>query len=373
VPSATVGVLGGGQLGRMLALAGAPLGVACIGLEPTPDPPMAVAAEVIRAPYGDPGALAELADRCDVVTIEVEHVPVDALAWLADRVPVRPSPAVVSVTQDRWPEKQAFQRLGIDTAPFARPEDLSGGFDTGTIVKRRTGGFDGRGQVRLEAGAGAARLAEVVAELGGGCVVEGVVPFERELSVVAARGVDGAVACYPLVENRHRDGILRETLAPAPVAGSAATGSGRELAVGASEMVTRFMHDLDHVGVLALELFEVGGRLLANEVAPRVHNSGHWTIEGAVTSQFEQHLRAVLGWPLGDPSSAGAAGMVNLIGTEPDPAAVLAVPGAHLHRYGKTPRAGRKLGHVTVVALDEPERDARLARVGALIAVSASS
>jgi 5-(carboxyamino)imidazole ribonucleotide synthase len=204
-------------------------------------------------------------------------------------------------------------------------------------------------------------------------VVEGVVPFERELSVVAARGVDGNVACYPLVENRHRDGILRETLAPAPEAGSAPTGPGRELVVGAFDMVTRFMHDLDHVGVLALELFEVGGRLLANEVAPRVHNSGHWTIEGAVTSQFEQHLRAVLGWPLGDPSSAGAAAMVNLIGTEPDPAAVLAVPGAHLHRYGKAPRPGRKLGHVTVVARDEPERDARLARVGALIAVSAST
>jgi 5-(carboxyamino)imidazole ribonucleotide synthase len=199
-------------------------------------------------------------------------------------------------------------------------------------------------------------------------VVEGVVPFEREVSLVAARAADGADACYPLVENRHRDGILRETLAPAPGAGAVAT-----LSASAVEMVTTFMADLDHVGVLALELFEVDGRLLANEVAPRVHNSGHWTIEGATTSQFEQHLRAVAGLPLGAAAPRGPAAMVNVIGTEPEPGAVLAVAGAHLHRYGKAPRPDRKLGHVTVVAADERERDARLDELRALVGVSAST
>jgi 5-(carboxyamino)imidazole ribonucleotide synthase len=179
------------------------------------------------------------------------------------------------------------------------------------------------------------------------------VPFDRELSVLAVRGLDGAVACWPLVENRHEGGILRISRAPAPSLSTSLQKRGEELA-------SRLLEDLDHVGVLAVELFDVGGELLANEIAPRVHNSGHWTIEGAVTSQFENHLRAVLGWPLGATSPRGSSAMVNCIGVLPAPEAVLAVPGAHLHDYGKSPRRGRKLGHVTVVATDDAELAARL-------------
>ncbi len=312
------------------------------------------------APYDDRAALEELVRRCSVVTIEVEHVPVESLAWLAERVAVHPSPEVVAVGQDRLAEKQRLARLGIDTAPWAAADELERGFPAGTILKRRTGGFDGRGQVRLGPSASADELTAAREELAAPAVAEGFVAFERELSVVAARSQTGEVAVYPVVENRHADGILRETIAPAP-------GLTASLQDAAAQLVTDLMDDLGHVGVLALELFEVDGALLANELAPRVHNSGHWTIEGAMTSQFEQHLRAICGWPLGDTAARSPAAMVNVIGAEPDPAGILAVPGAHLHRYGKEPRPQRKIGHVTVVGADEEERDERLAAVRALV------
>jgi len=329
----TVGVIGGGQLGRMLALAGLPLGVRCIAVEPGDDPPVGAVADVIRAAFDDEGAWAELARRCDVVTVELEHVPVEALAWLAERVPVRPSPAAVQTAQDRRAEKEAFAAAGIATARWADPPVA---FDAGTVVKRRFGGYDGRGQVVVAAGA------PIDGVLDGDCISEELVSFARELSIVAARGLDGTVACYPVVENRHRDGILRTTLAPAPALSTSLQGEAEAIAVALAE-------SLDYVGVLAVELFEVGGTLVANEMAPRVHNSGHWTIEGAVTSQFEQHLRAVCGWPLGATDHRPTA-MVNLIGALPDVEAVLGVPGAHLHPYGKAPRPARKIGHVTVPA-----------------------
>jgi 5-(carboxyamino)imidazole ribonucleotide synthase len=317
-------------------------------------------AEVLSAPYDDRAALDELARRCDVVTIEVEHVPVESLAWLAERLPVHPSPEVVALGQDRLIEKRRLSSRGIRTAPWADAVDLQEGFASGTILKRRTGGFDGRGQLRLEPSASPAELAAARDRLGAPAVAEAVVAFERELSVVAARSPDGDVAVYPVVENRHADGILRETIAPAPGLSGLLQGAAARLAID-------LMDEIGHVGVLALELFEVEGVLLANELAPRVHNSGHWTIEGAVTSQFEQHLRAVCGLPLGDTSQRGLAAMVNLIGTEPEPRDVLCVPGARLHRYAKEPRPDRKIGHVTVVGADETERDERLDAVRALI------
>jgi 5-(carboxyamino)imidazole ribonucleotide synthase len=357
----TVGIHGGGQLGRMLALAGVPLGIRCLAVDPAPDPPAAAAAQVLTTAFDDPGALAELARRCDVVTIEVEHVPVEALAWLAARVPVRPAPEVVAIAQDRLAEKQLLSRLGIATAPYAVPEDLEMGFPTGTIVKRRTGGFDGRGQARLGAGAAAGAVRAAAEQLGAPSVAEGVVAFEREVSVVAARGLDGAVAVYPLVENHHADGILRQTLAPAP-------DTPEHVERAAADLIRQVADELGHVGVLCLELFQVDGRLLANELAPRVHNSGHWTIEGASTSQFEQHLRAVCGLPLGDASVRAPSAMVNLIGAEPPSAGVLALPGAHLHSYGKAARPDRKVGHVTVVGADEAERDRRLAALHQVLA-----
>jgi 5-(carboxyamino)imidazole ribonucleotide synthase len=358
--TATVGILGGGQLGRMLALAGVPLGIRCLILEPAPGAPAAAAAQVLAAPYDDQAALEELARRCTVVTIEVEHVPVESLAWLAERLPVHPSPEVVAVGQDRLAEKRRLARLGVDTAPWAEPEQLERGFPAGTILKRRTGGFDGRGQVRLGPSASLADVAVARDALGAPAVAEGIVEFGRELSVIAARDPSGDVAVYPVVENRHADGILRETIAPAP-------RLTPELQAAAERLVVDVMDDLGHVGVLALELFDVDGRLLANELAPRVHNSGHWTIEGATTSQFEQHLRAVAGLPLGTGAARGPAAMVNVIGVEPDPAAVLAVPGAFLHRYGKEPRPQRKIGHVTVIGSDEAERDERLEVVRGVI------
>jgi 5-(carboxyamino)imidazole ribonucleotide synthase len=328
----TVGILGGGQLGRMLALAGTPLDVRFVVVEPAADPPAGVAADVLRAAYDDPSALAALARRCDVVTVELEHVPVEALRWLAERVLVRPPPEAVAITQDRQREKEALNAAGIPTAGWSaslRP------FPAGTVVKRRFGGFDGRGQVVLAPGQ------TVEGVLDGDCISEEVVAFQRELSIVAARAVDGTMACYPVVENRHADGILRTTVAPAP-------GADASLQVAAEAIAGTVAEALDYVGVLAVELFEVDGRLVANEIAPRVHNSGHWTIEGAETSQFEQHVRAICGWPLGSPRTPQAVAMVNIIGTLPDREAVLALPGAHLHVYGKASRPNRKLGHVTV-------------------------
>jgi 5-(carboxyamino)imidazole ribonucleotide synthase len=349
-----VGLLGGGQLGRMLALAAAPLGMKLVVVEPGQDPPAALAAEVLAAPYGDPVALAELARRCAVVTVELEGVPVDALRWLADRVEVRPGADAVSATQDRQAEKEALARAGVPTAPWA-PGRVA--FAGGTIVKARRGGYDGRGQVVIPPG-GDLSASE---RLGDEVISEEVVAFDRELSVVAARAVDGTTACYPLVENHHAEGILRRTLAPAP---DLTPG----LQVQAEDLAGRLLDALGYVGVIAIELFQVGGQLLANEVAPRVHNSGHWTIEGAVTSQFEQHLRAVTGLPLGSPESRGVSAMVNLIGSVPSAAVVLGVPGAHLHLYGKPPRPARKLGHVTVVADDADELAARLAQLDGALA-----
>jgi 5-(carboxyamino)imidazole ribonucleotide synthase len=340
----TVGMIGGGQLGRMLALAGVTLGVRCIVVEPVADPPAAPVADVIQTPFDEPAALATLAARCDVVTVELEHVPVDALARLAKEVPVRPSPAAVAVAQDRRAEKEAFAAAGIPTASWA---DHLMAFPAGTVVKRRTGGYDGRGQVVVAAGA------PVDGVLDGDCISEQLVPFDRELSILAARAVDGTVAYYPVVENRHADGILRTTVAPAP-------GLTPALQAQAEAIALALVESLDYVGVLAVELFQVGPALLANEMAPRVHNSGHWTIEGSATSQFEQHLRAVCGWPLGSTDSRPMA-MVNIIGSLPDVPAVLAVPSAHLHLYGKAPRPARKLGHVTVPAEHLPELEATLA------------
>ncbi|HEX9260321.1 MAG TPA: 5-(carboxyamino)imidazole ribonucleotide synthase [Acidimicrobiales bacterium] len=352
-----VGVVGGGQLGRMLALAGVPLGVRCICVEPAEDPPAAAVAEVVKAAYGDRDALALLARRCDVITIEIEHVDVAALSELDPNLPLMPNLAAVRATQDRLAEKRALQAAGVATAAFAEPHEAPRGFPGGSIVKVRTGGYDGRGQLRVPPGG------DVIAasrSLGAPAIVEQVVRFDRELSIVAARSTSGEVRCYPLVENRHADGILRETVAPAP-------GVTATLQAEAEALVSALLSSLDYVGVIAVELFDVDGHLVANEVAPRVHNSGHWTIEGARTSQFEQHLRAILGWPLGDPSPVGHAAMVNLIGHEPPMGALLAIDGAHVHRYGKAARPGRKLGHVTAVAPTESERDCLLDRVTDLV------
>ena len=361
-----VGIVGGGQLGRMLALAARPLGLTVSVLDGNPDAPAAAVAPLIAGDFGDRDALGQLAAVSDVVTFDFENVPADAADWLATRVTVRPGAHALRVAQDRVVEKRLFADLGIPCARFAAVDDAASLADavadigTPAILKTRRLGYDGKGQCVVASPADAERAR--VALGGRDLILESFVQFRRELSIVAARGVDGAIVAYPLAENVHRDGILRTTIAPAPESPYAAD---------ADAFVRRLLEHLDYVGVLALELFECDDGLRANEFAPRVHNSGHWSIEGAVTSQFENHLRAVAGLPLGDPRARAHAGMVNFIGGMPDERAVRAVPGAAWHDYGKTARPGRKLGHATVVAADAAARDEYTQTLAALADASA--
>jgi 5-(carboxyamino)imidazole ribonucleotide synthase len=345
----TIGVLGGGQLGRMLALAGYPLDLRFRFLDPMPDSPVASLAEQIVGEYEDADVLARFAEGLDAVTYEFENVPVASAHALARHAPVYPPPAALETGQDRLTEKDLFRRLGILTAPYApvaTQEELNAAIAAiglPAILKTRRFGYDGKGQWVLRTPEEVALVwkALSVAIPAPPLILEGFVAFERELSLISVRGRDGTVACYPLIENHHRDGILRLSLAPAP-------GLTPALQALAESYAQRVLHALDYVGILAIEFFAQSGSLIANELAPRVHNSGHWTIEGAVSSQFENHLRAIAGLPLGSTAPLGHSAMLNLIGVLPDPADVLAVEGAHLHLYGKSERPGRKLGHVTV-------------------------
>jgi len=354
-----VAVLGGGQLGRMLALAGVPLGLGFRFLDPTAEAPAGALGPLVVGELGDTEAAARVADGAAVVTYEWEGVPADTARSLESRgATVLPPPGALDVAQDRVAEKTLFRRLGIATPDFAPVDDRAGlddavhAIDLPAVLKTRRGGYDGKGQrVLTKSG----DLGDAWRELGGRpLILEQLVPFEREVSVLAVRGRDGATAYWPLVENEHRNGILRTSRAPA-------AGAAEGTQATAETYAERVLDELDYVGVLAIELFQVGPDLLANELAPRVHNSGHWTIEGAVTSQFENHLRAILGWPLGSTAPVGASAMVNCIGALPDRAAVLAIPGAHFHDYQKAPRPGRKVGHVSVTAPDDGTLAERLA------------
>jgi 5-(carboxyamino)imidazole ribonucleotide synthase len=345
-----IGVLGGGQLARMLALAGAPLGAKFLMLDTDAGACGGQVAALMQADYRDLDALGRFAAQVDLVTFDFENVPADSAAWLAERVPVFPSPRALAVAQDRIAEKTLFRQLGIGTPAFAAVDSLSdlhaavAAIGLPSILKTRRLGYDGKGQFRLrqpqdiEAAWSALAQSHDHASL----VLEAFVPFERELSVVAVRGRSGEFRSYPLTRNWHHEGILSLSLAPANV--------DEPLVARALQHARSVADELGYVGVFALELFELGGELLANEMAPRVHNSGHWTIEGAVSSQFENHLRAVMGLPLGDTASRGCSAMLNWIGDLPDCAAALSVPGLHWHDYGKSARPGRKVGHATVRA-----------------------
>jgi 5-(carboxyamino)imidazole ribonucleotide synthase len=370
----TIGILGGGQLGYMLALAGYPLGLHFRFLDPSPEAPVGRIATRITAQYDDHAALKKFAAGLELVTYEFENVPVGAARFLAERVPVLPPPAALEAAQDRLNEKHLFQKLGIATTEFAAVADQ----DSLDVAKKQIGlpailktcrmGYDGKGQWILRSAEDVARAKSELPAASSApgkrtdaepsqqtapFLLERLVPFTRELSVLAVRGRDGETAAYPLVENHHRGGILRLSLAPAPQL-------DRAVQHAAEDAARRVLDALQYVGVLAIEFFEHEGRLLANEMAPRVHNSGHWTIEGAVTSQFENHLRAVVGLPLGSTSAIGCSAMLNLIGDVPDSAEVLAVRDAHLHLYGKSARAGRKLGHVTLRASSPEQLASRL-------------
>lgn len=359
-----LGIVGGGQLGRMLALAAAPLGVRCRVLEPAPEPSAAVAAEVVPLGYDDLAGLEALAQDVDVVTFEFENVPADSVAWLGAHVPVYPSAAALAAAQDRAAEKALFSRLGIPIPPMrlvSSEADLHAAvieIGSPAVLKTRRLGYDGKGQAVLHSPDDAAGAWAAIGAAP--AILEAFVAFDRELSIVSVRGRDGAMAFYPITENHHRDGILRLSLAPAP-------GWTIELQRQAEALARDVLETLEYVGVLAIELFQIGDTLMANEMAPRVHNSGHWTQDGAVTSQFENHVRAVLGWPLGDTAARGACAMFNLIGSAPSHADVLRLPGTHLHLYDKAPRPGRKLGHINICVADEVERQGLIARIEALI------
>lgn len=353
-----IGIIGAGQLGQMLGHAGQPLGIQCVFLDPSDNPPAASAGPVLQYPFDSAEGLARLAGLTDVITYEFENVPVRAIETLSKQTTVHPPAKALEKAQDRLAEKELFRALGIPLPAFRTVDSVS---DLNSaikvlglplVLKTRRLGYDGKGQriVRDDAGIEAA-----FGELGGDeLIAEQWVPFDREVSAIGARNVRGDTVFYPLTENVHENGILSVSRAPV---------DDDELSAVGNDLLARLFAELDYVGVLALELFVTGDRLLANEFAPRVHNSGHWTIEGANTSQFENHLRAILDMSLGDTGMRGSAGMLNLIGTLPaDPRPFQQTP-CHLHGYGKRARPGRKLGHVTVVTKDANDRETVLGRL----------
>lgn len=361
----TIGILGGGQLGRMLALAGYTLGQRFVFLDPGAESTAGHVGNLRVGAYDDEERLQELARKSDVVTYEFENVPVGSARFLNELVPVYPPPHALEVSQDRFDEKSFFTSLGIPTPPFA-PVSSRAELDAAVaaiglpvVIKTRRFGYDGKGQMVLRTAADVDHAWETLgaAQL----IVEGLVPFERELSILSVRGQDGATCFWPLVENEHRAGVLRLSV-PKSEAWTP------ELQARGEAYATKVLGALGYVGVLAIELFmTTEGQLIANEMAPRVHNSGHWTIEGSETSQFENHVRAILGLPLGSTRMVGHSAMINAIGKLPPRDAVLAVEGAHLHAYGKDASPGRKLGHVTIRAESRTELEAKIAQLRPIV------
>lgn len=342
--AAHVGIIGAGQLGQMLALAGTRLGLQFTFLDPSSRPPSARLGRHIQAEFDDEEALTQLAVEADLMTLEFENVPLSAAHAVAQHTTIRPGPRALEVAQDRLIEKAFLTQSGIPVAEHAGVDDLDqlqAALQTigrPAILKTRRLGYDGKGQAVIREGDDPA---DAWAAIGGhAAILEAMVPFEREVSIIAARRANGDTVCYPISENLHRNGILHRTVVHA----------NDPLQAEAERHATRILAELDYVGVLALEFFVVDGRLLANEMAPRVHNSGHWTIDGAQTCQFENHLRAILDWPLGSTELVMPTVMLNLIGDIHDREAMLAIPGLHLHDYGKPPRPGRKVGHATITA-----------------------
>lgn len=356
----TIGILGGGQLGYMLALAGYPLGLRFRFLDPSPEAPVGRIAHRVTAEFNDKLALEKFAHGLEVATYEFENVPVEAARFLEEHVPVYPAPEALEEAQDRRREKRLFQRLGIPTTDFAeisKHEEFDAAVERvglPSVLKTCRLGYDGKGQWLLRTTEDVVQARAELPKVP--LILEKFVAFTRELSILGVRSRTGETVFYPLVENHHRGGILRLSLAPAPQLAPA-------LQQSAEEATRKILEALDYAGVICLELFQVGDKLLANEIAPRVHNSGHWSIEGAATSQFENHLRAILGMPLGSTATVGYSAMVNLIGELPEAAEVLRARNTHLHLYGKSPRPGRKLGHVTVRADKFEKLQQRLAEL----------
>ncbi len=353
-----IGILGAGQLGRMLALAGYPLGLQFRFWTAAGEAPAGALAECLRGPFEDRELLRRFAAGLDVVTYEFENVPAETARHLSGLVPVYPSPQILEIAQDRLNEKRLFEGLGIPVPASAPVQDIAElrqaveQIGLPAVLKTRRGGYDGKGQMVLRQPADVERAGQNLGRVP--LLLEQFVPFEREVSIIAARGRGGQTAFYPLVENRHHEGILRYSQAPAP----GWTPTWQSLG---EAHVRRILEAVDYVGVLAVEFFQCQGQLLANEMAPRVHNSGHWTIEGARTSQFANHVRAVLGLPLGSTAPLGHSVMLNLIGAVPSLETLLSFPGLNVHLYGKAPHRGRKLGHLTMTEADEDPLQRKLA------------
>ncbi|MGD9841615.1 MAG: 5-(carboxyamino)imidazole ribonucleotide synthase [Steroidobacteraceae bacterium] len=353
-----IGIIGAGQLGRMLALAGYPLGLSCTFLDPNADACGAQVGECIVGAYDDPVKLHELAKATDVLSFEFENVPVTTLAAVTKRKPLYPPLAALAASQDRLTEKTLFRQLDIATPEFRAVDSLAdlqqAVADIGLpgIVKTRRLGYDGRGQYRLRT---AKDVLAAWQELGSvPLIYEAFVPFTREVSIIGVRSSKGEIAIYPLTENIHQQGVLHLSTAPY---------KNTKLQSQAEKHLKKLLKHFNYVGVLTIEFFVLRGQLVANEMAPRVHNSGHWTIEGAETSQFENHLRAICGLPLGSTAARGQVAMLNFVGHIPERATVLQQPGIHFHHYGKQTRPGRKLGHATLVARTRTARDLALKKL----------
>ena len=349
-----VGIIGAGQLGQMLGQAAQSLDIECVFLDPAEDPPARSVGTVIRCAFDDSRGIRELASRVDVLTYEFENVPVSAIESIATEINVFPPLAALHYAQDRLVEKQLFVSLGIPVAEFRKIDsfsDLRGAAEElglPLVLKTRRLGYDGKGQIVIRSND---KLAAAWQELGSvALIAEQMINFDYEVSAIGARNVRGDIVDYPLTENRHDNGILQTSRAPA---------GNAELTQLAHMYHTKLATELGYVGILAVEFFVVGRQLIANEFAPRVHNSGHWSQDGAITSQFENHLRAILDMPLGDPSVRGFVAMENLIGSLPANMASIREAGFHTHEYGKAARPGRKLGHITLLADSAAEREQR--------------
>ncbi len=354
----TIGVIGAGQLGQMLGYAGKRLGLEFVFLDPSDKPPAASVGTVLQYAFDSEEGLQKLAEATDIITYEFENVPVSAIEKLAPVTTVYPPAQALEHAQDRLAEKNLFCELNIPVPGFHAVDSMvdlceaKKRLGLPVVLKTRRLGYDGKGQFVIRSDTD---MESAISALGGSdLIAEQWVSFDREVSAIGARNLRGEIVVYPLTENVHKDGILSVSRAPADAA---------DLAGTATDYLTRLLARLDYVGVLALELFVINDGLMANEFAPRVHNSGHWTIEGAKTSQFENHLRAILNMTPGDTDTSGSVGMINLIGEMPDNRELFQSPPATLHDYGKDPRPGRKLGHVTVVTKDATARDNTLRKL----------
>jgi 5-(carboxyamino)imidazole ribonucleotide synthase len=354
----TLGILGGGQLGKMLAMAASSLGLQVRCLDPAPQSPAGQVAELIVGNYNDPESLEKFSRGLDMVTYEFENIPLDTVRSLEKYIPVYSPPVALEIGQDRYREKLFFQNRGIPV-PGNREVDSEDRYYTAidelrypVVVKSRRYGYDGKGQFILRNENDARKAWDTLRA--GHLILEEFIPFERELSLIGVHNRSGSTVFYPLIENIHKNGILRLSRAPF---------LDNDLQILAESYMRKIFSNLQYVGVLAVEFFHYNGTIVANEMAPRVHNSGHWTIEGTATSQFENYLRAIFDYPLGFPAMRGVAAMVNLIGSIPEIHQILSFPDVHLHLYGKTPRTNRKLGHLTILGEDPLSLDKKLSHL----------